>query len=193
VLQIPFSSSPYAFFPLHTTSPFLQLVSPPNTKKPFALPRPGAVLGAFSILKEDNFPGMQSNKIAQTIPGASNFRCEIWSLHTCMCFAPCASSFPACPSFPPLSTPQFKYCQSAPLSCPSYNPPMSAIRMGALYMSATFCTHILHPYTARTCTHAHIKFPNMSPLKLCACKYWHLHVHTHNPHIWMFSFSAHSQ
>uniref|UniRef100_A0A7S3QUH6 Tyrosine specific protein phosphatases domain-containing protein n=1 Tax=Dunaliella tertiolecta TaxID=3047 RepID=A0A7S3QUH6_DUNTE len=36
--------------------------------------RTGAVLGAFSILKEDNFPGMQSSKIAQTIPGASNFR-----------------------------------------------------------------------------------------------------------------------
>lgn len=32
------------------------------------------MLGAFSILKEDNFPGMQSSKIAQTIEGASNFR-----------------------------------------------------------------------------------------------------------------------
>ncbi|KAL6757552.1 inositol hexakisphosphate-domain-containing protein [Haematococcus lacustris] len=36
--------------------------------------RSGAVLGAFSILKEDNFPGMQSNKLAQSIEGAPNFR-----------------------------------------------------------------------------------------------------------------------
>eukprot|EP00983_Pelagomonas_calceolata_P043298 1138848-Pelagomonas_calceolata.AAC.8 len=42
--------------------------------------RTGAVLGAFSILKEDNFPGMQSSKIAQTIPGASNFRCGCFDL-----------------------------------------------------------------------------------------------------------------
>eukprot|EP00197_Chlamydomonas_leiostraca_P007983 CAMPEP_0202863826 /NCGR_PEP_ID=MMETSP1391-20130828/4304_1 /ASSEMBLY_ACC=CAM_ASM_000867 /TAXON_ID=1034604 /ORGANISM="Chlamydomonas leiostraca, Strain SAG 11-49" /LENGTH=1425 /DNA_ID=CAMNT_0049543499 /DNA_START=116 /DNA_END=4393 /DNA_ORIENTATION=- len=36
--------------------------------------RTGAVLGAFSILKEDNFPGMCSAKIAQVIEGAPNFR-----------------------------------------------------------------------------------------------------------------------
>ncbi len=35
----------------------------------------GAVLGAYSILKEDNFPGMQSTKIPQSIEGAPNFRC----------------------------------------------------------------------------------------------------------------------
>lgn len=36
--------------------------------------RTGAVLGAYSILKEDNFPGMQSAKIPQSIEGAPNFR-----------------------------------------------------------------------------------------------------------------------
>ncbi len=41
----------------------------------------GAVLGAYSILKEDNFPGMLSTKINQAIEGAPNFRC-VWGGHT---------------------------------------------------------------------------------------------------------------
>ena len=34
----------------------------------------GAVLGAFSVLKEDTFPGMMSGKVPQAIDGAPNFR-----------------------------------------------------------------------------------------------------------------------
>lgn len=37
--------------------------------------RAGAVLGPFTILKEDYFPGMKSTKLPQTLAGASNFRC----------------------------------------------------------------------------------------------------------------------
>jgi hypothetical protein len=37
--------------------------------------RGGAVLGPFTILKEDYFPGMKSNRLPQTLAGASNFRC----------------------------------------------------------------------------------------------------------------------
>ena len=37
--------------------------------------RAGAVLGPFTILKEDYFPGMKSNRLPQTLAGASNFRC----------------------------------------------------------------------------------------------------------------------
>lgn len=36
--------------------------------------RGGEVLGAHTILKEDHFPGCQSAKLPDTIPGAPNFR-----------------------------------------------------------------------------------------------------------------------
>jgi hypothetical protein len=36
--------------------------------------RVGDVLGAHTILKEDHFPGCQSAKLPNTIPGAPNFR-----------------------------------------------------------------------------------------------------------------------
>ena len=36
--------------------------------------RTGDVLGAHTILKEDHFPGCQSAKLPNTIPGAPNFR-----------------------------------------------------------------------------------------------------------------------
>ncbi|KAK9808828.1 hypothetical protein WJX72_004439 [[Myrmecia] bisecta] len=36
--------------------------------------RNGAVLGAHTILKEDHFPGCQSSKLANIVPGAPNFR-----------------------------------------------------------------------------------------------------------------------
>ena len=36
--------------------------------------RAGEVLGAHTILKEDHFPGCQSAKLPDTIPGAPNFR-----------------------------------------------------------------------------------------------------------------------
>ena len=36
--------------------------------------RAGEVLGAHTILKEDHFPGCQSGKLPNTIPGAPNFR-----------------------------------------------------------------------------------------------------------------------
>eukprot|EP00198_Chlamydomonas_reinhardtii_P010887 XP_001700224.1 predicted protein [Chlamydomonas reinhardtii] len=36
--------------------------------------RSGAVLGPFTILKEDQFPGMRSHKVPQPIDGAPNFR-----------------------------------------------------------------------------------------------------------------------
>ena len=32
------------------------------------------MLGPFTILKEDNFPGMRSSKVPQPIEGAPNFR-----------------------------------------------------------------------------------------------------------------------
>lgn len=81
--------APHHFAPHHTTpdaaphhtTPHPTPVpgrSPPEP--PCPTPSAGAVLGAYSILKEDNFPGMQSSKIAQTIPGASNFRCGAWRL-----------------------------------------------------------------------------------------------------------------
>ena len=36
--------------------------------------RAGAVLGPHTILKEDHFPGCQSSKLPNIIPGAPNFR-----------------------------------------------------------------------------------------------------------------------
>lgn len=36
--------------------------------------RSGAVLGAHTILKEDHFPGCQSEDIPAVLPGAPNFR-----------------------------------------------------------------------------------------------------------------------
>ena len=36
--------------------------------------RAGAVLGAHTILKEDHFPGCQSSKLPNIVPGAPNFR-----------------------------------------------------------------------------------------------------------------------
>lgn len=36
--------------------------------------RAGAVLGAHTILKEDHFPGCQSPKLPNIVPGAPNFR-----------------------------------------------------------------------------------------------------------------------
>ena len=36
--------------------------------------REGAVLGAHTILKEDHFPGCQSAKLPNIVPGAPNFR-----------------------------------------------------------------------------------------------------------------------
>lgn len=36
--------------------------------------RNGAVLGAHTILKEDHFPGCQSSKLPNIVPGAPNFR-----------------------------------------------------------------------------------------------------------------------
>ena len=36
--------------------------------------RAGEVLGAHTILKEDHFPGCQSGKLPNIVPGAPNFR-----------------------------------------------------------------------------------------------------------------------
>lgn len=45
-----------------------------DKEKDVVASRQGNVLGPFSILKEDNFPGMRSGKLEQIIEGAPNFR-----------------------------------------------------------------------------------------------------------------------
>ena len=45
-----------------------------DKEKDVVASRQGNVLGPFSILKEDNFPGMRSGKVEQIIEGAPNFR-----------------------------------------------------------------------------------------------------------------------
>jgi hypothetical protein len=45
-----------------------------DKEKDVVASRQGNVLGPFSILKEDNFPGMRSGKVDQIIEGAPNFR-----------------------------------------------------------------------------------------------------------------------
>ncbi|GLI60364.1 hypothetical protein VaNZ11_002488 [Volvox africanus] len=47
---------------------------PGSTSSDVMAARSGAVLGPFTILKEDQFPGMKSPKINQPIEGAPNFR-----------------------------------------------------------------------------------------------------------------------
>ena len=65
---LPFQARPWA--PGWNQGRSIDPDSPPSPP----LPPSGAVLGPFTVLKEDTFPGMMSPKVAQSIEGAPNFR-----------------------------------------------------------------------------------------------------------------------